>query len=270
MDRDASPDVVNIDHLAVAIDDAATLWSRYRDQLGGRWVEIAGLANGFEFAQVGFAGGMKIEVLNPYQWEQNDFLKRFLDHTGPGPHHITFKVPDLTDMLDRCDAMGYRTVGVDRSNPGWQEAFLHPKDGAGVVIQLAQQGYTEGGPPDHVPDHWTGDPSTPQSTMDYIGHSVTEFDSHLRRFVDLLDGTVESSGSDELFDAVTTDVVWPNGGRVRLLKPRTSTSPLHAWLGERPARIHHVSFSNVDQLTGTATVLEPEASWGLRLVLNRS
>jgi hypothetical protein len=257
---------VVLDHLAVAVHTGGDAWPMYRDRLGGRWAGIAGVADGFEFGQLEYAGGMKIEVLNP-TLDGGDFLRRFLQHTGPGPHHMTFKVPDLTVMLDRCDAMGYRTVGVYRENPGWQEAFLHPKDGAGVVIQLAQQGSGDGeddGIVDPVPQHWPGNPEIPQSRFLYVAHAVTEFDSHVRRFVELLDGKIDGHGVDEDLDAETLDLVWPNHARIRLLKASTAKSPLVEWLGDRVGRIHHAMYTDVSGFTGEIT---PEENLGLRILV---
>jgi hypothetical protein len=42
-------------------------------------------------------------------------------------------------MLGRATAMGYAIVSQDRSDPHWQEAFLHPKQALGIVIQLVEQ-----------------------------------------------------------------------------------------------------------------------------------
>lgn len=256
---------VLLDHLAVAVETPALAWPMYRDRLGGRWAHIAGLLSGFAFNQVEYVGGLKIEVLSPNDWEQNDFLRRFLDHTGPGPHHITFKVPDLDVMLRRCETLGYKTVGVFRENLNWQEAFLHPKDGAGVVIQLAQQGdHDDDHDEEFVPDHWLGDPASPQARMLFIAHAVSEFESHLRRFGELLDAKIDARGIDESLRAEWIDLVWDNSARLRLLKAADESSPLVEWLGDRPGRIHHVAYSGVAGFSGEIT---PEENMGLRLIV---
>ncbi len=88
-----------LDHLAVAAETWDDLWPRYRTDLGGGWVS-GGPTYGFASAQVRYANGMKIEALMPFEWERNDFLRRFLDHRGPGPHHMTYKVPDIEVAID--------------------------------------------------------------------------------------------------------------------------------------------------------------------------
>jgi catechol 2,3-dioxygenase-like lactoylglutathione lyase family enzyme len=53
-------------------------------------------------------------------------------------HHVTFVVPALQEACDRAAAHGYRIVGFDDSDPGWAEAFLHPKEALGIVVQIVE------------------------------------------------------------------------------------------------------------------------------------
>src|SRR5437763_16014971 len=114
------------DHVAVGTERSADAWPRYIGQLGGRW--MGGMPDpGFVWTQLKYSNGMRLEVLEPHQPEQNDFLQRFIERNGPGPHHLTFKVPDLAAALPIVEAAGYRPVGVNMAMDGWKEAFLHPK-----------------------------------------------------------------------------------------------------------------------------------------------
>ena len=65
-------------------------------------------------------------------------MHRFVAARGAGPHHVTFKVPDLHAALERARGLGYEPVGVDESSPAWKEAFLHPKQAQGILVQLAE------------------------------------------------------------------------------------------------------------------------------------
>jgi hypothetical protein len=47
-------------------------------------------------------------------------------------------VESLAAACDRARARGYEIVGHDE-RPGWAEAFLHPKQALGIVIQLAEE-----------------------------------------------------------------------------------------------------------------------------------
>ena len=51
---------------------------------------------------------------------------------------MTFRVPSLAEGCRRAESHGYQIVGYDDSNPQWKEAFLHPKQALGIVVQLAE------------------------------------------------------------------------------------------------------------------------------------
>jgi len=91
-------------------------------------------------AQAAFAAGIRLEALEPIENPEDDFLSRFLEHNGQGPHHFTFKVPDIEDRITRLRSHGIEPVKINLSDPNWRECFLHPKLGLGAVIQLAQPG----------------------------------------------------------------------------------------------------------------------------------
>ena len=131
-----------MDHVALASRHAWDQVIRYCYQLGGQWLGGPPMAelDAFYFCQVELDGGTKLEFLEPLDLPGSDFVRRFLDRNGPGPHHFTFKVPDFDAALEAVAGAGYGVVGVDRSDPDWNEAFLHPKESHGIVIQLAWDG----------------------------------------------------------------------------------------------------------------------------------
>ena len=258
-----------LDHVAVAVEDQHDAWPRYAGELGGEWIG-GGLAPGFWSAQVKYANGMKVEVLEPNAPEENDFLRRFLDRNGPGPHHLTFKVDDLETALAETEAAGYRPVGVDLSDPQWKEAFLHPKDAPGVVVQLAQSsdGEWSSERPAYLPPPPAGGPAT----LTHVAHAVVSLDAGRRLFSQLLYGQEADEGTVD--GAGFVDLEWPGGGRVRLLDASQHDS-LRAWVGERPGRVHHLAFAAVpseiegaiDRWDGGREV-PPEANLGMRLLLS--
>ncbi|HKQ65871.1 MAG TPA: hypothetical protein VJZ73_12730, partial [Methylomirabilota bacterium] len=70
------------------------------------------------------------------------FLHRFIAQRGPGIHHVTFTVPSLAEACERARRQGYSIVGYDDSDPEWSEAFLHPREAQGIVVQFAQTNAT--------------------------------------------------------------------------------------------------------------------------------
>jgi catechol 2,3-dioxygenase-like lactoylglutathione lyase family enzyme len=127
--------MITLDHIAIAMERLADAPGVLVGQLGGQ--PAYGSSSGtYNFGQWRFAGGGRLEVLEPRG--RDGFLRRFLAEHGPGIHHVTFKVPSLTEACGRAEAHGHSIVGYDDSDPQWKEAFLHPKRALGIVVQLAE------------------------------------------------------------------------------------------------------------------------------------
>ena len=125
-----------LDHVAVAVRDVAAAAALYRDVLGAEFLYGADQPDqGFRFVQYRFPGGGKIELVTP---NGSGFLSRFIERQGEGVHHVTLRVPDLEDQIARLRAGGVDLTLVDLEDEHWKEAFIHPRDARGVLIQLAE------------------------------------------------------------------------------------------------------------------------------------
>lgn len=123
------------DHIAIAFPRMADAPAVLVGALGG--VPDGGApSRAFNWGCWRFGGGGRIEIIEPRG--ADGFLHRFLAQRGPGIHHVTFKVPDLREACARAAAHGYKIVGYDDSHPNWKEAFLHPKQALGIVVQMTQ------------------------------------------------------------------------------------------------------------------------------------
>ena len=135
--------MLQFDHVAIGLADAAPVAKVLVERFGGT-VLGGGIppGAGFRTMQVHLGEpdtpGMTVELLEPFAPEANDFLQRFVDRHGDGPHHLTFKTDDIVAELERLRALGVEPVGVNFSNTAWQELFIHPKGAHGVVVQIAQ------------------------------------------------------------------------------------------------------------------------------------
>lgn len=239
---------VSLDHVAHAVHRWPDVWTRYAVDLGAEW-KSGGQGRGFAPAQLQFGNGGRIEILMPNEPHLNDFLQRFLTTSGPGPHHMTFKVPDLTSAIDKARRSGFEPIGIDRSDPEWLEAFLHPKAATGVVVQLAEAYGTWGNPaPEDFPgerrQRLDGSGSIPPAAFERIVHGVADLESAASLFVGLLGGSVVSQG--EQSDHEWLEVAWGGPPSLRLVasagRPSSPATPLSQWLGGRPGRIHHLEF----------------------------
>ena len=139
-----SVSAIRFDHIAIAVPRIAEATPFLVGELGG--VPAYGApAGAYRFGQWRFDGGGRLEILEPLG--EDGFLHRFLARHGPGIHHVTFRVPRLREACERAQAHGYTIVGYDDSNPHWKEAFLHPKQALGIVVQFAETARGGDGPP---------------------------------------------------------------------------------------------------------------------------
>lgn len=126
---------VLFDHIAIAVPRLADAEPILAGQLGGRST-FGATTDDYRYRHWRYEGGGDLEVLEPAG--QDGFLHRFLTQRGPGIHHVTFTVPTLDEACERARANGYSIVGYDDSEPEWMEAFLHPRQAQGIVIQFAE------------------------------------------------------------------------------------------------------------------------------------
>ncbi len=133
-----SENEIVFDHIALAAPEIACAPEFLVGQLGGL-SGFGGPSPEYSWWHWDFDGGGRVEVLEP-RGKPGGFIHRFLDSRGPGIHHATFKVPDLKKACSRAEGLGYTIVGFNDSEPSWKEAFLHPKQAMGVVVQLVEAG----------------------------------------------------------------------------------------------------------------------------------
>ena len=251
--------------MALAVERWADAWPRYAVDLGGEWAS-GGQGPGFAPSQLRFANGAKLELIAPHRVEDNDFLRRYLDRHGPGPHHLTYKVADLAGALDAVRDAGFHPVGVDVSDRTWKEAFLHPAEACGVVVQLAQPSGAGWKTP--APAGFPTARAEPAS-LTHVAHAVADLGAARRLFADVLGGEpVDSDGG-------SVELAWPDAAlRVRLVTPNVRNE-----LDGRPGRVEHLAFDcpNPSGVPGAVDIggdidgerheVPPDMAGGVRLVL---
>jgi catechol 2,3-dioxygenase-like lactoylglutathione lyase family enzyme len=222
----APTDRYHLDHVALAGRDTAPALRFLTGTLGGT-VIFGGQSIGFRPMQVWVGDesgdGMSIELLEPWDAARNDFLERFVAKHGDGPHHMTFKVPDLADAIARATERGLTPVKVDLSDPEWKEAFLMPRDAHGTVVQLAESPTTfatraellahvaRNGPNMHP--RWWVDPLPPEGLPAHLRRVVLRSpdpEAAVAFFSEFLQGEIDVKRDGWV------ELVWPTGSRLAI------------------------------------------------------
>jgi methylmalonyl-CoA/ethylmalonyl-CoA epimerase len=183
---------IKLDHVALGMHSIADAEPFLEGVLGG--VKAGGFDGSppFGFMQWVYANDARIEVIYPIG--ADGFLHRFLARGGPRVHHVTFKVSSLDEMLARATVLGYAIASQDRSDPHWQEAFLHPKQALGIVIQLVEQAPR----PD---DFDWAEPKPNGAAVNVIGPRLVapSAEAARRQWAELLGGSESRSGDSLVF-----------------------------------------------------------------------
>lgn len=127
-----------IDHIGVAVEDAAAVARIFCDLLGTERVSEEELTTeGVKVVSV-CAGDDHIEFFEPTRTEHS--VRRFLDKRGNALHHISIEVNDLAGELARLAERGVELIDrIPRAGAGGKQvAFIHPRATGGVLIELSE------------------------------------------------------------------------------------------------------------------------------------
>lgn len=221
-----TPARYDLDHVAIAAADTSEALRFLTGECAGT-ILFGGEGPGFRPMQVWLGtpdgDGMSVELLEPFAVERNDFLARFVARHTAGPHHLTFKVPDLAAAIERVRGAGFHPVNIDMSDPGWMEAFLLPREAHGTVVQLAETNESPGTRAEHLAyvaangpsmnPRWWGDPTPPAGPPVRLRRVVMRtpvLATAVGFFAGLLGGDVERDTDSRV------DLVWPGGARIGL------------------------------------------------------
>jgi methylmalonyl-CoA/ethylmalonyl-CoA epimerase len=254
-DVPATDPLAVLDHVAVGASTLGDGWELFGRLLGGEWA-YGGNSPGFWWGQLRFAAGPKVELLTPTGGADAVFLERFLADRGPGFHHLNFIVPAIEVTLGKISALGIEPTAVRLQNPRWKEAFLHPSDAYGTVIQVAEQDRPPrpSSPPAGL---GLGEPGR-SCSLSLIEQRVADIGGAVRLFADVLDGEVV--GRWDSADGSVAELSWPNAARLRLVQTAADgRAGLRFGQG-----IVHLRFTRYDGAFGPAD-LEKAATLSRRL-----
>ena len=127
-----------LDHVGIAVQDIAEALRFYRDALGLEIETAEDVPAQRVRAHVIPAGDPALELLEGTAADSP--ITRYLEKRGPGLHHITLRVADITAALAHLHGRGVRLIDA-APRPGAHGAmvaFIHPASAHGVLVELKQ------------------------------------------------------------------------------------------------------------------------------------
>ncbi|HEV3367720.1 MAG TPA: methylmalonyl-CoA epimerase [Acidimicrobiales bacterium] len=133
------PQLTQIDHVAVAVQDLEAAIAYYADTFGATVAHRERVdSDGVEEALLKVADSY-IQLLTPIR---NDSpVAKYLEKKGEGIHHVGYRVADCAATLQSVKDHGGRVIDqVPRpGSRGTTVAFVHPKGAFGTLIELVQE-----------------------------------------------------------------------------------------------------------------------------------
>jgi methylmalonyl-CoA epimerase len=146
-----------LDHVGIAVKDLQAALAFYRDALGLEIEAAEEVVSQHVRAHFVPVGESKLELLEGTATDSP--IARYLEKRGPGLHHITLRVEDISAALAQLKARGARLID-EQARPGAEGAlvaFVHPSSAHGVLVELKQ---SSASPQPRAPD-----PGVPESRV---------------------------------------------------------------------------------------------------------
>ena len=128
-----------LNHVAIATSDLPKATALYRDVLGGEVSKPVDLPEHGVTTVFVNLGNTKLELLYPHG--EKSPIQGFLDkNKAGGLHHICIEVDDIKAAMTTMKKEGIRCLSAEPRIGAHNKpvVFLHPKDCAGVLIELEQ------------------------------------------------------------------------------------------------------------------------------------
>jgi len=128
-----------IDHIAIAVSDLDAAETTYRDVLDLNWQGREEVGGQKVITSIFDVGESRVELITPTSDESP--IAGFLKKKGQGLHHICFEVDDIEAEMKALHQKGAVLLNETPADgiEGSRVAFLHPKSGAGVLIELTEK-----------------------------------------------------------------------------------------------------------------------------------
>lgn len=131
--------IKKIEHIGIAVKDLKSANAVYEKLLGVAPYKQEEVKSEQVLTSFFQCGDVKIELLEA--GDAGSVIARFLEKRGEGLHHVAFDVEDIVSEMARLKSAGFKVLS-DTPRRGADNklvCFVHPKDCAGVLVELCQE-----------------------------------------------------------------------------------------------------------------------------------
>jgi methylmalonyl-CoA epimerase len=126
-----------IDHLGIAVKSLAAAKDIY--QKLGLKVSAEEVVEAEQVRVVMVPlGESRLELLEPTS--ESSVIAKFIAKRGEGLHHVSLRVPDLAETVERLKKDGVRLVSnqIKVGAGGHRYVFVHPSSAGGLLLELVE------------------------------------------------------------------------------------------------------------------------------------
>jgi methylmalonyl-CoA epimerase len=126
-----------IDHLGIAVKSLAAAKDIY--QKLGMKVSAEEVVEAEQVRVVMVPlGESRLELLEPTS--ESSVIAKFIAKRGEGLHHVSLRVPDLAETVERLKKDGVRLVSnqISVGAGGHRYVFVHPSSAGGLLLELVE------------------------------------------------------------------------------------------------------------------------------------
>jgi methylmalonyl-CoA epimerase len=126
-----------IDHLGIAVKSLAAAKDIY--QKLGMKVSAEEVVEAEQVRVVMVPlGESRLELLEPTS--ESSVIAKFIAKRGEGLHHVSLRVPDLAETVERLKKDGVRLVSnqIKVGAGGHRYVFVHPSSAGGLLLELVE------------------------------------------------------------------------------------------------------------------------------------
>jgi methylmalonyl-CoA epimerase len=134
-----APQLTEIDHVAIAVNDLEAAIAYYADTFGATVTHRERIdSDGVEEALIKVADSY-IQLLTPTS--DASPVAKYLANKGEGIHHVGYRVDNCAETLQSVKDHGGKVIdqAPRPGSRGTTVAFVHPKGGFGTLIELVQE-----------------------------------------------------------------------------------------------------------------------------------